>query len=104
MMPLDVTQAAPVQNAPAMGGVPQMSPQMMQQLSGMGSQSGLMGLGMNSTNGYVDPNGDSVAQGSPFSTQANNGSYSYGPNQSGLSSGTQFTPQDLQTLQGMMNG
>lgn len=99
------TPAQSVTNSPAMGGVPQMSPQMMQQLlSGMGSQNGLMGLGMNNANSYVDPNGDSVAQGAPFSTQANNGAYSYGPNQSGLSGGTQFSPQDLQTLQGMFNG
>lgn len=105
MMPLNVQNAAPVPQSNPMGGVPQMSPQAMQAaMSALNPNGGLMGLGMNSTQGYVDANGDSVAAGSPGATLANNAAYSYGPQESGLSAGTQFSPSDLSSLASMFGG
>ena len=104
MMPLDVTQAQSLNNAAAMGEVPQMSPQMMQQiLSGLGKQpqtQAAMGVGTNLTpqfaQGLADPNAPTTV----------GSGLNFGQGVMGLgnpSGGYQMTPQDLQSFQGITN-
>lgn len=108
MTPLTVQNAAPVPQSNPMGAIPQMTPQMMQQLSGMGTQpqfpnnytdsSGVSGMNLNQA-GIAPGNGGGGLMG--LNTYDFMGG---GGNPLGLSSGSQFSPQDLQALQGAFNG
>lgn len=104
MMPSPDTPAQPVTNSPAMGGVPQMSPQNMQQLSGMGQQpqfpsnytdnAGVSGTALNQAGIAPGYGGDGMlGLGSSYM-------FGGGGNSGNLSSsfGTNPSDQDLATL------